>query len=336
MTTHDATTFSHLLSMSDHRGLFEHAEGTTRRLEHGYCTDDNARLLVVTSRVPDAGAAHHLSRLALHFVRGAQDSDGRVRNRMDHDGRWTDAGTTEDCWGRALWGFGVASAEHSNPAIRRWALRSFDKSARQRSRHLRAMVFAALGAAAVASVEPDHGPARALLNDLLQMVGPPQRGAWAWPEPRLTYANAAVAEAVIAAGSALRRPDDLERGLTMLQWLLEVETRDGHLSLTGVGGRGPDQLGAQFDQQPIEAAAMADACWRAHEVTGDPMWLAGVGAAAGWFRGDNDAGLSLIDARSGGGYDGLHPHAVNQNEGAESTLALVSTMQRARSMAVAA
>ena len=95
--------FRHLRAMSDHRGLFEHADGSERRLEHGYCTDDNARLLVVASRAPDVGAAHELSRLALHFVRAAQDDAGRCRNRMDATGRWTDAPTTEDCWGRSLW-----------------------------------------------------------------------------------------------------------------------------------------------------------------------------------------------------------------------------------------
>lgn len=330
------TEFAHLVEMSDQRGLFEHACGTVRRLEHGYCTDDNARLLVVASRCPDAGAAHTLSRLALHFVRGAQDSDGRVRNRMDRTGRWTDAGSTHDWWGRALWGFGVAAAEHGNPSVRRWALRSFDKSVRQRSPHLRSMVFAALGAAEIATADPDHGAARILLADLLAVVPPLRAGAWAWPEARLSYANAAVAEAVIAAGAVLDRPGDLARGLAMLEWLLTVETRDGHLSLTGVGGRGPDEPGAQFDQQPIEAAAMADACWRAHQVTGDDRWIDGVISAADWFRGDNDAGVSMIDERSGGGFDGLHAQDVNRNEGAESTLALVSTMQRARSFAVAA
>jgi hypothetical protein len=336
MSSDDERTFAHLVAMSDQRGIFEHADGTVRRLEHGYCTDDNARLLLVTSRFPDVGAAHQLSRLALHFVRGAQDSDGRVRNRMDQKGLWTDVGTTKDWWGRALWGFGVAAGEHSNPAVRRWAMRSFDKSVRQRSPWLRSMVFASLGAVEVAITDPDHGAARTLLADMLAMVPPLQRGNWAWPEARLAYGNASIAEAVIAAGSVLDRPRDLARGLAMLEWLLALETRNGHLSLTGVGGRGPNELGVQFDQQPIEAAAMADACWRAHEVTGDARWIAGVTSAANWFRGDNDAGVSLIDERSGGGYDGLQPKGANQNQGAESTLALVSTMQRAQSFAVTA
>ena len=78
---------------------------------------------------------------------------------------------------------------------------------------------------------------------------------------------------------------------------------------------------------------MADACWRAYGLTGDDRGRRGVAAAAAWFAGDNDAGVPMYDDRSGGGYDGLRPDGVNLNQGAESTLAFISTMQRARSFA---
>ncbi len=40
----------HLSRMTDDRGILEHAEFEHPRFEHGYCTDDNARLLVVAAR----------------------------------------------------------------------------------------------------------------------------------------------------------------------------------------------------------------------------------------------------------------------------------------------
>ena len=46
-------SFEHLVRLSDEVGLFEHAELTQRRVEHGYCVDDVARGLVVTAREPD-------------------------------------------------------------------------------------------------------------------------------------------------------------------------------------------------------------------------------------------------------------------------------------------
>jgi len=326
--------FDHLARLSDHRGLFEHAAGTVRREELGYCTDDNARLLVVTAREPDDNApARHLGRIALDFVLAAQDGEGRCRNRMNRSGRWTDRAGTEDCWGRGLWGLGTAATHHRDPAIRDGAARGFDQGVRQRSPWPRAMAFAALGAAEVLAFDRGHDPARALLVDALEVIGTVPPGAWAWPEPRLSYANAALAEAVITAGAALDSTTDRDQGLAMLAWLLALETRHEHLSVTGVGGRGPDDRGPQFDQQPIEAAAMADACWRAYTLTGDRAWSRGVAAAAGWFTGDNDTGLPMYDDRSGGGFDGLQPAGVNVNQGAESTLAFVSTMQRDRSFA---
>ena len=38
--------------MTDRYGTYEHADGSAPRPEHGYCTDDMARVLVVTSREP--------------------------------------------------------------------------------------------------------------------------------------------------------------------------------------------------------------------------------------------------------------------------------------------
>jgi hypothetical protein len=114
-----------------------------------------------------------------------------------------------------------------------------------------------------------------------------------------------------------------------------VETAGGHLSLTPAGGWGPGEPRPGFDQQPIEAAALADACARALELTGDGRWLTGLDRAVGWFLGDNDAGVALYDPVSGGGCDGLHRDGRNENQGAESTLALISTLQHADRMALA-
>jgi hypothetical protein len=322
--------FDRVVAMSDGIGLFEHADLTAPRLEHGYCTDDNARLLVVTAREADDGAGAALSRSALSFVVRAQTAGGRTRNRMNSAGQWTDSGTTDDCWGRSLWALGVAATDHDDPIVRVTALAAFTAGARQRSRWARAMAFAALGAADVLTADANHDAARRLLHDAVGTIGEPGAAPWKWPEPRLTYANAVLAEATIAAGAALGEPAIVDRGLTMLDWLLELETVAGHLSLTGTAGRGPDHAGAQFDQQPIEAASLADACWRAYDLTGHERWRDGVRLAAAWFEGENDTGTVMWDSSTGGSYDGLLPVGVNLNQGAESALAFISTAQRLR------
>ena len=341
-------SFSHLLAMTDAIGLFEHAELTRPRPEHGYCVDDVARGLVVLCRVPRPGvepfpaAAEPALDLTvvgwrfLRFLADAQTPDGRLRNRRDIRGRWRGRAGVEDCWGRALWGLGTAASRSGQHDLAAHALARFAVSVGCRSPWPRAMAFAGLGAAEVLRVDPHHAAARALLADAAAAVGRPRRHAtWPWPEPRLTYANAVVPDVLMAAGQGLGDSGLVEDGLLLLGWLLDVETAaDGHLSVTPVGGWAAGEPRPGFDQQPIEVAALADACARAFELTGDARWARAVDAAASWFCGVNDVGTPLHDPATGGGCDGLEPHGRNENQGAESTLALISTLQQASRLAL--
>lgn len=322
--------FEHLVALTDRFGTFEHAEHATPRREHGYCVDDVARVLVVTAREPRPNASvRSLAQGSLAFVGDAMGSKGECRNRRAADGTWTSDGTTEDCWGRSLWGLGTAAASMQF-AIAGPALALFERGAQQRSQYPRAMAFAVLGAAAVVGVDPTNAAALALLRDAAdEMFEAREDPLWPWPEPRLYYANALLPDAMIAAGACLARPELVARGLTLLGWLLARETRDGHLSVTPAHGAGPGDAGPAFDQQPIELSTMADACARALRVDDSSQWLDGIRMANAWFDADNDAKVLMWDPVTGGGFDGLHAEVANQNQGAESTLALVSTRQQA-------
>lgn len=330
--SHTTVCFDHLLRLTDGTGLFEHALGAVPRRGCGYCVDDVARGLVVVSREDDP--APEMARLAdcyLSFLAHALAPDGKCHNRLSYDRRWEDEATDGDWWGRALWGLGTAAASHRDEWVRRDALVCFDLAARCRSVWPRAMAFATLGAAEVLGRHPSHTGAHALIVDAVEVIGRPvAREGWPWPEGRLSYANAVLPEALIAAGSAVGDEALLAGGLDLLGWLLAIETRDDHLSLTPVGGWAPGEPRPGFDQQPIEAAAMADACARALRLTGDPRWSGGIDLAVGWFLGLNDGGVPMYDAGTGGGFDGLHPNGRNANQGAESTLALISTLQHSR------
>jgi hypothetical protein len=324
--------FTHLRQMSDHRGTFEHARYDRPRPEHGYCADDMARVLVVVTREPGQdGALDDLARLSLGFLTAAQGAAGGCRNRMNRHGVWEDLPALDDAWGRTLWGLGTAAAHSESERIRSEASAQFDRAVGKRSVWPRAMAFAALGAAELLVVQPGHKAARALLRDAGDaLLEPGGDDEWPWPEERLTYANAVVPEAMIAAGVALDRKPLLQHGLDLLSWLLVHETLDGHLSVTPVGGAGRDDRSPAFDQQPIEVAALADACARAGAADGRPEWSDGVEAAVAWFLGNNDAGAVMWDPHTGGGFDGLGPDGANFNQGTESTLALLSTLQQAR------
>ena len=328
--------FAHLLRMTDHRATFEHACMTAPRREHGYCTDDMARVLVVTTREPDpAGAVKGLAGKALQFLNDAQSYNGSCRNRMDSAGNWSDQPTTGDHWGRCIWGLGTAAAHSSVSLVRRLAVIQFERAAKARSPWPRAMAYAAVGAAELLSVEPDNAAALRLLADYVATLAKPEtKSDWPWPEPRLTYANAILPEAMVAAAVALDDPDLKQRGLELLKWLLDYETADGHLSPTPVGGRGPHDDRPAFDQQPIEVASLADACARAAAVDPSAVWPDAIRLAAAWFEGANDSGLSMWEPETGGGYDGLLADCVNLNQGAESTVSVISTLQHAQRLSL--
>jgi hypothetical protein len=322
--------------MTDGCATFEHADHARPRREHGYCTDDMARVLVVTSREPEpTRSVRDLAGKALLFVVQAQGPAGDCLNRRDSQGQWSGQYSVEDCWGRSLWGLGTAAARSPDEAARQVALAHFERGARQRSPWARAMAFAALGAYEVLVAYPDNHAAFDLLGAAADFVGHPAgtRSSWPWPEARLRYANAVVPESMMAAGAGLGRQSLVDQGAALLAWLLDHETNEGHMSVTPVGGAGPRSPRPAFDQQPIEVAALADACALAAGLVPDERWVSGIDSAVAWFLGDNDAGAPMWDPATGGGYDGLRADGPNLNQGAESTLALISTLQHGRRLA---
>ena len=325
----------HLWRMTDGTSLFEHAVGALPRRAFGYCTDDAGRALAVVVRSDEPGA-ERLAERYLSFLVQAHEGDGRFRIRMGFDRTWTNDDASDDANGRALFGIGVAAATAPWGYVRREARRLFDEAAAFRSTYSRATASATLGAAAVLQADPGCRVARLLLKDAL---GSLPRGAtdesWPWPESRLFYANGLLPEALIAAGKALADEASLNEGLRQLRWLSDEERLGDHLSFAPTGGRGPGDPRPGFDQQPIEPAALADACARAFDVTGDASWLEPLALCARWFEGANDLGVPMFDAETGGGYDGLQPDRVNDNQGAESTIAFLTTMQQVRRLGAA-
>ncbi|GGN60865.1 glycosyl transferase [Actinoplanes lobatus] len=330
-----APRWDHVFRLSDDTGLLEHARNAIARREHGYCVDDVSRGLLVASREPRPGP--DLVRLAeryLAFLTHAQGADGAFRNRLSYDRRWLDEPSLGDWWGRAMWGLGTAAARGPSAWIRREAANAFRQGVACRAVWPRAMTFAGLGAAEVLRADPHDRAAADLLGDAATAIGTPGPDPeWIWPEQELTYANPALPEVVIAAGDLLGDEGLLTDGLRMLTWLCRMQENDGHLSTVPVGGWRPGVPRHRYDQQPIEAAATADACATAAAVTGDDGWDAPLFQAIAWFFGDNDTGTVMSDNETGGCYDGLKANGPNVNQGAESTLALVSTLQHARTLA---
>jgi hypothetical protein len=319
----------HLVRLTTPTGLFEHALGSTPRVEHGMCVDDVARALVVMARSPHSHSeADTLTRTYLRFVRSAQRPGGLLHNRRSPDGRWLDEPSTDDHWGRAVWALGTAAAHLWDGELAAVAHVGASSALAARSPHPRATAYAALGAVQLLRVDPRHAGALRLLDEAHAVLSRPSSDpGWPWPEARLTYANAVLPEAMIAVAHVFGDGGLLADGLLLLGWLVTEQTATGHLSVVPAGGRGPDDARPGFDQQPVEVTALAEAAATALRVTGDRRWAGVLEQCASWFEGDNDAGVPVRDVATGAGFDGLEPSGVNQNQGAESTLAWLACAQ---------
>ncbi len=329
-----APDFIALRRMSDSTGLFQHGIYSVPDRNHGYCVDDNARALILLCRAGEQAAGEDYDRLATvyaAFIQHAWNPDtNQFRNFMGFDRQWCEAAGSEDSNGRTLWALGTAAAQGRDRAMRDWAIHLFDQTIHL-ARDLgspRARAFAALGAAEVLATHPGHGWARDTLaetGDLLhRLLIAARRPDWSWFEAVLAYDNARLPEALIRAGQLLGREDFTACGIETLDWIREVQTsQQGAFRPVGTDSFGREYAAPlPFDQQPLEAQAMIDACTAAHAATGDARWLEAALQAYGWFVGENDLGLALADRITGGCHDGLMPHGLNRNQGAESILAL--------------
>ena len=143
------------------------------------------------------------------------------------------------------------------------------------------MAFAGLGAAEV--LRPPRATRRpALLADAAATTAPPR--------DRATVALAAAAPDLRQRGprrgrhraaGACTTSALLTHGLRMLAWLRDVQT--ARRAAVGHTGRraGTRAMRCRHDQQPIEVAALADACATAATVTGDPGWGGRAAGASG-------------------------------------------------------
>lgn len=317
--------------MTDRFGIWEHAEYANPRVEHGFCTEDNARALVVVARQATVdGGLSDLAAAYLGSVLEARTGAGQFRNRRDANGIWSDEVGSPDSQGRTWWGLGTAARLGPLDWMRQAGARAFEDCDVFESPDLRANAYAALGAADVVTSGVDCAPAREMLERTTGLIADAASSTVPWPETRLTYDNARLPEALMAGGHLLSDDRRLHKGLRLLEWLVKEEWSGSHFSFTPVGGLEPGGSRPGFDQQPLEAWAMADACHRAWSITGDSKWQMRAFDAVAWLLGRNDSGIVLYDESNGATNDGLMLEAANANCGAESTIAGLGVLQTPR------
>lgn len=321
----------HLLTLVDDVGIVQHAHGIIPNRDSGYCVDDVARLAVVSLALARRGdervwtSVLYRSLAFLHAATGA----GGMRNFMSYDRRWLDEPHMGDHVGRSAWALGEILATAWIPALVGPARDLLDRlvGALAGDISLRTAAYTVLG---LSRLDPDRLDLRArrqlrrLVDQLAVAYRRTASEEWRWFEEELTYDNARLSQALIAGGDALDEDELTELGLESLRWLGDQCGLDGDgIRLPGHHGRSRAEAApGPGDEQPLDAAALVEAELSAFAITGDPEHGVRATRAFEWFLGRNRLRKPLYDFATGGCSDGLGRDALNQNEGAESTLAL--------------
>ena len=319
-------------AMTDDTGILQHSRFAVPDRAHGYCLDDNARALVMTNEMAALGHLDtSVSRLAHTYAAftGFAWDGSRFRNFMGYDRAWLEREGSTDSSGRGFLAVAHAAEHGLSDGLSRWArdlapavLRTVAPLTSPRS-----AAFVILGCAHLIRADVDRAEARKVLETrarhLYGQYRTERRDDWRWFEAYLSYDNARLPQALLAAAIATDNASWHEAALEALRWITERQTNaDGQFRPVGTqsfGRRHAEPL--PFDQQPLEAAAQIDACILAAEATGDGEWLERAERAYAWFFGENDLSLPLVKPEIGICHDGLHPDRVNLNQGAESVLA---------------
>ncbi len=335
---------SHLEAMSDETGILQHATYSVPNRNEGYCLDDNARALLLTTLLgSEASPALRLlqSRYFAFVLNAFNPVTQRFRNFMSYDRRWLEEVGSDDSHGRAVWALGALACYGPESGMRDLAAELLHHAAPplERSTSPRTWAYGLLGLDGYLKIAPQDlkmGALReTLANRLWGAFETEAMRSWPWPESILAYANARLPQALIAVGVSIQNRDMLNAGLKSLAWLMHVQTGP-HGVFAPIGCHGFYPRGGErawFDQQPIEAHASVSACLSAYFASGEAAWLQEANRAFLWFLGDNMSSRSLYDPSTGGCFDGLHATGVNRNQGAESTLSFLgarSELQRLR------
>src|SRR4051794_12813376 len=318
-------SLTHLRVLCDGTAVLQHAERRVPRLELGYRVDDAARMLpIIADLAVETGdnSWHATIVRVLRFLDAAVgEGDGTMRNFMSFDGRWLDEPYVGDHVGRAIWGLGEAMTHSETFGMR--AGRLMDKLVAHIGPHWpsKAVGYAALGLVAACQSQPRFADHLERISGGLRHWTPGTSPDWRWCEPRLTYDSARIPEVLLRVGHHLGDQQLVDAGKTMLDWYEALCLRDGHYRFPGYRGLdSTSQLMWSGDEQPIEAAAMADAHLAWLVLSGDAQSADAVERSWSWFLGNNRLAEPVIDLRTGAGCDGLGERTVNANCGAESTI----------------
>lgn len=327
-----AFSLTHIQRLTDDTGIVQHAKYGIPNLKEGYCLDDNSRALILSIlayQQNKSKVALELLPIYLSFIQYMQCDDGNFRNFLSFKREYLDEVGSEDSFGRTIWSLGYLISNAPNNSYREFAKDLFLKSAPhfKNLTHLRGIANTIIGLSKYLEAHPYDEHIKAQMNllvaPLIASYKSHKTDNWQWFEEKMTYDNGILPLALFCHYEMSKDQESLDIALESMEFLSQKTLLYGYLTPVGNDGwlykDGPEM--ALYDQQAIETMAMVLMYFKAYEITQDLIYIKQMYLCYQWFLGENSLHLPLYDHETKGCGDGLQPHGVNRNQGAESTLA---------------
>jgi hypothetical protein len=324
----------HLFNLTDSTGIFQHARYHIPDRNHGYSIDDNARALMVMAQLKKFGVAFsQLEKwvdIYLSFVDHAYNPvTKRYRNFMSYSREWLEEEGSEDSQGRTMWAVGVLYADDEFQYYHQYLEKLWAQSWEMEFYSPLSISFGLLGLTQISKAKKNRTNIMARIEieaEKLANFFQDTENYWPWFHEKITYDCCRIPQAMMEAGFVLSSPLLIKQGLKILDWLISHQFDKGIFMPIGNENWMTISRKSIYDQQPLEASAMIDACLKAGTLTQKSHYYTYAHQAFLWFLGKNIKTEFLYDPFTGGCRDGIGKEGVNKNQGAESTLAWLSAL----------
>jgi hypothetical protein len=311
--------------------MLQHSKYAIPNKKEGYTTDDNARALIACTNylmLFDNTSVKKLVDTYLSLLFYMQRTDGKMHNFLSYDRQILDEIGSEDCMGRTLWATGYCLNSKLPEETKLVSKEIFDKVFAWTSSFAspRAKAYAIIGLFYYQKAYPKDQNVtlniRKLADQLTSQFELESSDGWDWFESYLTYSNARLPHSFFLAYESTREKMYLKVASKSMKFLTNIQTINE--IFVPIGNRGWYRKGSNraiYDQQSIEASCTTETAIAAFRNTQEEVYRKAAYNAFEWFFGRNLKEVMLYDPKDGSCCDGITPHGLNQNRGAEATLA---------------
>lgn len=321
--------FDYVIRLTDDFGMLHHSRYARPQKRFGYSLDDNARALIVTTKYYAASQESYILKLMrnyLSFMKFNQKKNGQFA-RLVSGSKIRDLRHDEDVLGRAVWALGYfLSADIQDKKMNDVANEMFKKSLGNADEITspRAIAFTIIGLYHYFKKHPNKHIERlikSLADKQLALYKESATDDWHWFEDMLTYSNSRLPESLYYAYGVTKNKKYLTVAEKTLKFLHDITFERQYYSPIGQAGWFiRNKKRSYYDQQPEDTSSMVETKVAAFAITNNKKYAKDAYKAFQWFLGRNHLDLMVYDEATGGCHDGLGQHALNLNQGAESTL----------------